>query len=147
GSAAELAAALGNVSTARLQARVPLWLHVPRRRTTLFAGVAGGLALAGYFGALRRPIRDDPRFANADTTQLVVLPLRVEQSADPGGAHEALLEEAFARWAGIKLVNPVHVADALSRSRSELSDLDARQLANSLGAGRFVRARATRIND
>ena len=77
----------------------------------------------------------------ADTTRIVVFPVEGELPLGGNQATEYLIE-ALGRWRGITLADPFEVRDALSRlSRNIVTNADARAVARSLNAGRYVRGR------
>jgi tetratricopeptide (TPR) repeat protein len=93
--------------------------------------VVGGLGVqrwrAGFFSAA------------PDTTSLLYFPLERGGSADVPLTADDLLQEALARWRGIVLINRFQVAYALDRHGVVRSNAEAASIAQSLGAGRYIR--------
>jgi tetratricopeptide (TPR) repeat protein len=115
-----------------------------RRWSMLAALIIAALTLPAWFATRATTAESDGAIAT-DTTRVVLLPL---EGASPTGTLEnELLYEAFARWNGIILVDPFQVTDAVRRRGKVASEDDARAVARSLGAGRYVRGRITRLGD
>jgi tRNA A-37 threonylcarbamoyl transferase component Bud32/tetratricopeptide (TPR) repeat protein len=82
-----------------------------------------------------------PRFPVGDTTRVAVLPFDAPSSDTGGPRGEDLLFDGMQRWQGITLVESFAIADAV-RSRGGIAkNDDARAVASSMRAGRYVRGR------
>jgi hypothetical protein len=121
-----------------------------RHRTSVILFLAAVLAVAGWYLG-RGPESDAalaPGSAGADTTRYAIVSFG-QDSAVPTTLHPALLlQDALGQWSGVQLVDPFQVRDAISRSDTAgFRTTDWVRLATSLGAGRYIRAGATRVGD
>jgi tetratricopeptide (TPR) repeat protein len=79
--------------------------------------------------------------APLDTTQYAILPFEYQSGVQTSLNEEQRLHDAFARWTGISVSDPVLVRDLIGRQgTSNLTARQAMSLARRLGAGRYVRA-------
>ena len=111
--------------------------------TPAAAGALGVLAWLGVRGSRVLPLARAPA---PDTMRVALLPLE-GGAKDAADTQEELIYEAFARWKGIALVDPFQVSDAVRQRGPVQSDDDARAVARTLGAGRYVRGRIVRVGD
>lgn len=83
-----------------------------------------------------------------DTTLVALLPFDRTNGAPRDGPEDELLYEAFKGWTPTRPVGPLQVNEALERyPTAPTSEAAARQLASSVGAGRYVRGRLMTVGD
>ena len=86
--------------------------------------------------------------ASPDTSRYAILPFTRAASVPPNLPIEQFMQDAFARWEGISVVDRFQVNDAMSRrDTAHLTSEDAGLVATEVGAGRFVRGEASQIGD
>ena len=124
-------------------------------RAKLVAVAVGGIAAGAT--ALRAFIVDSttggnrsgvPPTAVLDTTRYAIL---TPDSGDASAwrlAEAQLVRDALLRWSGLTVADAYQVVEAAGRrSAGTLSLADARRVASDVGAGRYVRLRATQLGD
>ena len=120
----------------------PVPPKVSAERRAFFPVVSGLVGIAAVVWAMiptQPPVTSDLN----DTTRLVLLPIERAGPEAASWRDEDLLHQAFARWRDIKVVDQFQVADAIRRFGTVEGASEARRIAESLGAGRYVRARLT----
>ena len=161
-SAAELSAELGRA----LSGDSPPWYRIgplgggpPLGRRGLGSGLVAvgvvaavmgivSLAAISPFGAPVRHRVSTWWSPALDSTRYVVLPFRQGRGASADLAPELQLQDAFARWNGLTVVDHLQIADAFARSDSTGFDVRrARDLAESFGGGRLVWGDVAAIGD
>ncbi|HMU61747.1 MAG TPA: serine/threonine-protein kinase [Gemmatimonadales bacterium] len=120
-----------------------------RRRLWIPALVAAVLVAAWYLtigGAAER--RAVTSAAALDTTRYAIVSFGQDSSV-PDALHPALLlQDALGRWDGIQVVDPFQVREAIARrDTTGYSRKEWDRFATQLGAGRYIRADASRIGD
>ena len=110
-----------------------------RSRRALFVGAMLAIAAAGAMLIPRRWGGAPAADVGADTTQLVVIPFEKTGDTRDLGSIEPLIYSAFSRWRGLSVLEPYRVRDAILRAGAAGRRLDPREVALSLGAGRYVR--------
>jgi serine/threonine-protein kinase len=117
-----------------------------RARLTSAALVVTAAAGAAFYGRHLRPARHTA--ASVDTTILLVLPPEPASGENDTSVVRTTerLYDAFRRWHGLSLVDRF-LADSAIRSEQGAASERPAELALSLGAGRYVRTRLTRIGD
>ena len=125
----------------------PYWLHGRSLLIGLLLAIGAGTAWYLATGAAANA-RADLGSGAVDTTRYAILSFDQDSSV-PEGLHPALLlQDAMARWGGISPVDPFQVRDVVTRhDTAGFVDADWRRLARELGAGRYVRAGASRVGD
>jgi tRNA A-37 threonylcarbamoyl transferase component Bud32 len=117
------------------------WLTRNRRRvmTASLATVAVlGLGMAAW-----RPWEPGKAFgALIDTTRIMVLPVEGDSSAPRKLAYD-LLQQGFASWRGVNVLDEVAMRDARGSDLPVRSSDEARYAAGSGGAGKYVRTQLT----
>lgn len=83
----------------------------------------------------------------ADTTRIVLLPIEREAVATAPWRDEVLMQQAFARWSDLEIVDQFLVADALRRHGRVATNEDAAEIASTLGAGRYIRSAMAPMGD
>jgi tRNA A-37 threonylcarbamoyl transferase component Bud32 len=101
----------------------------------LLVAAAGAITL---MAVADRVGRREPTAA-ADTTRYVLFPLEAEPGAQLPPGESQRLYDAFARWNGVRVVDPLRLDEALSKSGVPRTQGRAAQVARALGAGRYVR--------
>jgi tRNA A-37 threonylcarbamoyl transferase component Bud32 len=107
------------------------------------AGLVAIIVATGVLALIRwSPIAAARRAAAApvDTTQYAILPFEYQAGTQASLNEGKRLHDAFARWSGITLSDPVRVRDLIEGQVSRLTATQAMSLARRLGAGRYVRA-------
>ena len=103
----------------------------------------GGVAASALVARIRFSAAPS---SSLDTTRVVVFPFEGEGAATVQPTE--LLVEALSRWRGISVVDPFQVADAVARSNaSKEARGSGREIARSLGAGRYIRGRISSASD
>ena len=125
------------------------WRALARPRGIALAFVIAALAIAALLGGGRLIGRLRVAEAAVDTTRIAVLPFEHVGGNGRATPSEMLLIEAMmSRWHGISVVEPFQVSDAIARlGRAVASTQDAREIALTLGAGRFIRGSSTGVGD
>ena len=78
-----------------------------------------------------------------DTTQIALLPVEGDDPDRSTQVYEAMYQ-GLGRWRDVSTTDAFKVREAVRRVGGVSSETDARRVASSLGAGRFVRGRITR---
>jgi serine/threonine protein kinase/tetratricopeptide (TPR) repeat protein len=132
--------------TVRLPAR-PRWLH--RRSVMIGLVLAVGAGATWYVARGSAPnARADLGSGSVDTTRYAILSFGLDSGVPRSLRPALLLQDALARWSGIQVVDPFQVQDAVARrDTAGFGTEDWRRLAIDLGAGRFIRAEASRVGD
>jgi tRNA A-37 threonylcarbamoyl transferase component Bud32 len=147
-TATELVVALRTITDADYAKaeREARWWHrmlATAERRVAIAATAVVVVAAIAFTSTHVSARRTPS-APPDTTHFVLFPLEREMSQDPAWRDDDLLQQAFARWKGVQLVDEFRVAEEL-RGVDHLSPDRAASLAKSLGAGRYIRGKLTTL--
>jgi TolB-like protein len=114
------------------------------RNPLTWTGAAAVVALASVMPLARG--RLVAVTAPVDSTRVVVFPFDSEPAAQSGQVTE-LLVEALSRWRGVSVVDPFLVSDVTARAAASGTKANVRELARSLGAGRYVRGRVSTVGD
>jgi hypothetical protein len=117
---------------------------VKASRTGLAATVlaTGVLALTRWSPIAARRAAAAP----VDTTQYAILPFEYQAGTQARLNEGQRLQDAFARWSGITVSDPVTVRDLLKRrDASSLTASQAMSIARRLKAGRYVRAEVSAL--
>jgi tetratricopeptide (TPR) repeat protein len=150
GDAGEFAAALPRYSTpVEEQAPVVSSAMLQRLRSVSRSRVAlvGVLALAVVLAAA---VLHERRPAALDASLYMVLPFRHRVASAPaldGDQCESLLHDALARWQGVRMVDPLWVADARSRRSGAVRVEDGIAIARRRRAGRVVMGEVWEFRD
>ena len=146
-TAAEFSEALaGSLTSERTRAAAPQ-RRFKVRRTHLFAAATLVVGVTAAVAATWRPWEVGGRFGPVvDTTRIVIFPVEGEASAPRSQAYD-LLQQHFAKWNGVNLVDEVAMRDIRGSESAVESEREARDAAGAAGAGRFVRTRLTSSGD
>jgi tetratricopeptide (TPR) repeat protein len=133
-------------------AQLPTIPTLPFRRMRRISragwALIGALTLAGALTATAFYHRGA---ANLDASLYMVLPFRHRAESAPlllnGDQCESLLHDALARWHGVRMVDPLWVADARSRRRSSVRVEDGVAIARQRRAGRVVMGEVWQFRD
>ena len=134
---------LASRSTA-MDAVSPPAAHTRSKRWAIWVGTAAVVAGGAVAGA--KAVARGRLGVPVDTTRIVVLPF--QRDAGAPGAESELLMEALSAWRGVTVADGYQVNDAVAQLRHPVvTDEDARAIARSLRAGRYVRSRLTAFGD
>jgi DNA-binding SARP family transcriptional activator/tRNA A-37 threonylcarbamoyl transferase component Bud32 len=144
-------------SATALLEMVERWRDSPPRRgparRRLLAGIGLGVAAAVGVLVIRRMLDRDVEPPEAsgfhvDSTRYAVLPFARAGNVSADLPIEQSVQDAFARWDGITLVDRFQIVDAMSRRDSgALSVEEAGSVARALGAGRYIRGEIFHAGD
>lgn len=110
-----------------------------RPRRMLYGALAVAAATAAVTLWSTKPSMDGP--LQVDTALYAVLPFARSERVPQGALLEQLVQDALARWGGVKVVARFQINDAMTRRRGTgvISSSEAVRVARQLGAGRYVR--------
>ena len=155
-TATQLCQELDEIPTAaRPRRRLDLrgWPGVRRSGIVAAATLAGAAALGAlaYFLPAAAPWRQQLSTAWSaplDSSRYLVLPIRWGAGVPADVGAETRLQEAFARWNGIAVVDQRRLADGLAGDDAPyLETPQLQRLARRFGAGRFVQGDVTALGD
>lgn len=143
-SAAQFSNALGEaLRAAPRAATTPLDWMAHHRRVLVAGSLAAAATLALGFAAWR-PWEPGKAFgAVLDTTRIMILPMEGDSSAPRKLAFD-LMQQGFARWKGVDVVDEMAMRDARGSDQPVADDIGAQRAAAAGTAGRYVRAQLTR---
>ncbi|HEY8062568.1 MAG TPA: serine/threonine-protein kinase, partial [Gemmatimonadales bacterium] len=120
-----------------------------RRRRWMWGGGVGAAAIAAV---VLGPLRGSMPWASrvvVDTTRIAVFPFQYPTSLSSAKLQlEQRIEAALITWSGVRLSDPGQIAAAIgSQSPAGLGEDRAAQLAEDMGAGRYLRGEISVVGD